>query len=309
MNNLTASALFRLHGRTVTRQSRRRLRTKSGGRDDEVARVLSDGFRPTGITNRGVYMGSTFLEHPPSPLPVLDASALLDPRGHCVRRSSARTTISGADAMVRLARSRDALHRAVHDGLLSGSGYRRICVLRGHGVPELLLKHHLTCAQQWLQGDYDRPEPAVRVTFSGHGTLDFRRASILTKNAAVYGDPPRMREWPEDWHHDVQLYLTVVHRMATSMAGLAFGLYGKGVKEHPGTRALKNWSVAVASHQILLPELWPEGMELSPIVEWLPSPSSSTQRVSIQMQAQSTFSAPEDSSPVSVAFEALFLAE
>jgi hypothetical protein len=128
--------------------------------EHETPKILTAGFQPTDFTAQGVYMGSTFLEYPPRPLPQLDASALLDPKSYCRKSvfTSGTPSISGGEAARRLLNGRNLLleimRRELHSNNNSnnrGDGDRKIYVLRGHGVPTQLLQYHLDVANQWLQ--------------------------------------------------------------------------------------------------------------------------------------------------------------
>jgi hypothetical protein len=135
--------------------------------------VLTKGFHPTAITNRGVYLGSTFLEYPPQPLPQLHAQAFLDPKAYCKISASASNTISGADAARRLIRGKrnlmETMRSEIHE---KKEEVRKLYVLRGHGVPVQLLKHHLQMARAWLTQQDHVNEVSVQNVF---GTMHFDR--------------------------------------------------------------------------------------------------------------------------------------
>lgn len=132
--------------------------------------VLTRGFYPTDITNQGVYMGSTFLEHPPQPLPQLHASAFLDPKGYCRSSAQATTTISGGDAARRLIRGKRNLVETMRKEIQEQQYVKKLYILKGHGVPDQVLNHLLDAAQQWLP--MDAHEVAVQNLF---GALNFDR--------------------------------------------------------------------------------------------------------------------------------------
>ena len=140
---------------------------------DQDPLVISEGFYPTAITTNGVYMGSTFLEHPPQPLPHLFASAILDPKTYCKQSASSTSTISGGDAARRLLRGKQNFRQTMQQELtLRPKDVLKIYVLQGHGVPVQLWEHILQVAQTWLHSQESAYEVSVQNVF---GAIHFDR--------------------------------------------------------------------------------------------------------------------------------------
>jgi hypothetical protein len=129
--------------------------------------VLLKGFLPTAITNNGVFMGSTFFEHPPNSLPQLFATALLDPRAFCKQSASSTTTISGGDAARCLLRGKQNFRETLRKELTLARSLdvQAMYVLRGHGVPSQLFQHILDVAQGWLNKEDNAHELSVQNVF------------------------------------------------------------------------------------------------------------------------------------------------
>lgn len=119
---------------------------------DQEPPVVSEGFYPTATTNQGVYMGTTFLEYPPQPLPQLFATALLDPKTYCKQSASSTSTISGSDAARRLLRGKRNFWETMRHELVSKNNreVQKMYLLQGHGVPVQLWRHLLDAAYTWL---------------------------------------------------------------------------------------------------------------------------------------------------------------
>ena len=140
---------------------------------DQEPPVISQGFYPTAIASNGVYMGSTFLEHPPQTLPHLFASALLDPKAYCKLSASSTSTISGSDAARRLLRGKRNFRETMRKELtLRPKDVLKMYVLQGHGVPVQLWDHLLQESQRWLQSQDSAFELSIQNVF---GALNFDR--------------------------------------------------------------------------------------------------------------------------------------
>lgn len=138
---------------------------------DQDPPVISQGFYPTAITSNGVYMGSTYLEHPPQTLTHLFASAILDPKTYCKLSASSTSTISGSDAARRLLRGKRNFRETMRKELtLRPKDVLKIYVLEGHGVPVQLWEHLLQEARAWLQSEDSAHELSVQNVF---GALNF----------------------------------------------------------------------------------------------------------------------------------------
>jgi len=266
--------------------------------------VLTKGFHPTGITEKGVYMGSTFLEIPPLPLPQLDASAMLDSKSYCRKTAlpSGSTSISGLDAAKRLAQGKRHFLQTMEKELKKREESRRLYFLKGHGVPIQLLQYQLDTAFQWLERQHGTMDITFRNLSGGaYFDLNMSRTELDGSWAST-----RDQEWPREWYADMALLMTVMNRMASRLSAV---FIEDNTKENNNNNelllpAMKQWKIRVQKNNALPTQLFPEGSELSPVCEWVPlKPFSSKGRMRISLQGNACVKEP---SPVTMSFDAYF---
>ena len=153
-------------------------------------------------------------------LPILNASALLDPLAYC--KESAKTaqthgvtaSISGTDAARRLLRGK-------RDFLVSARDLNSPALLEGHGVPEKLFQHCIDMADAFLR---HYGADVVECTF--HNYYPASKLPQVIRSRTQSGTN-RCTPWPPpdvqamDWNHHLTLYLTVMERLASHL-GMVF---------------------------------------------------------------------------------------
>jgi hypothetical protein len=153
-------------------------------------------------------------------LPVMNASALLDPLSYCKASANAAQThgvsrsISGTDAARRLLRGKK-------DFLVSARGLKTPALLEGHGVPLQLFQHCIDMADAFLR---QYGEDVVECTF--HNYYPASKLPQVIRSRSQSGTN-RCTPWPPpetvavDWNHHLTLYLTVMERLACHL-GMVF---------------------------------------------------------------------------------------
>lgn len=130
---------------------------------------------------------------------------------------------------------------------------RQAFVMTGHDVPPQLFQDHLQMADSFL-----RQENAVECSFNNfhdHLTVD---NMIRVGSRDGSNRPSRI---PPSLHNSLELYLTVMNRMATHLAQVF-------LDEH---RQVSHWNVEFLRNLAFVPQLLPTntGEPVSPIVEWV----------------------------------------
>lgn len=150
-------------------------------------------------------------------LPLVNASALLDTQHYCVRTASASTSRSGTEAARRLLRGKRELVHVLRDQL--SVDHPSSFVLQGHGVPPQLLQYHVDLADYLL-----RRCAADECSFSSKHLVestDQQPQSIgwirVRKGSGNEGRPWPLND-PSEWHTAMQLYLTVMKRLASTLS-------------------------------------------------------------------------------------------
>lgn len=95
--------------------------------------------------------------------------------------------------------------------------------------------------------------------------------------------------WPKEREHDMELYLTVMSRMANHMSNVF--LREDGLSQP----RLKQWKITVKHEHALPPQLLPDDDKLHPVMEFVPMEGLSGS-VSIRLQNEN----------VSMIFESVF---
>ena len=183
----------------------------------------------TSIVDNGGNLQNTF-DSPRLSLPVLNASALLDPLAYC--KSSAKTahthgvnrSISGTDAARRLLRGKKEL-------LIAARSLRTPAMIEGHGVPKQLFQHCIDMADAFL---LQYGEDVVECTFHNYYPASKLPQVIRSRSQ---GGVNRCTPWPPpspsldnasmrsskaiDWNYHWILYLTVLERISCHL-GMIF---------------------------------------------------------------------------------------
>jgi len=170
--------------------------------------------------------------------PILNISALLDPKDYCRRSAfpSGTTTISGGDAAQRLLRGREALVTVMREDCVdpqrrrqpNNNGPSQPYGLIGHGVPHQLLQSHIDLADSVLS----HHDNAAECSFNNfQGDLSFhwmRLRSRMGDNRACPWPPPppsstksasskRIIDSLPAWEQEMELYLTVMNRLVSTL--------------------------------------------------------------------------------------------
>jgi hypothetical protein len=135
--------------------------------------------------------------------------------------------------------------------------------------------------------------------------------SVQTDEDLLWGTAAHDAKWPMQRDADMELYLTVMGRMANNLSML---LVEKDADDNNSRSTsssssssssnqppkLKSWNVAIRKDNVMLPQLLPNDMELAPVIECIPMEG----RVCIRLQGKSS----EKESPVAVSlvFDAVF---
>jgi len=257
--------------------------TKTQSKDP---RILTKGIYPTDITENGIYIGSTYLEVPPLPLPQLNASAMLDSDAYS--RNSALLhqggLSNGSDAAKRLIKGRrrlvEMIRKEIHE---RNHEFRKLYILKGHGVPTAVLQHHLNSANQWLEQHNDVYKLSTGSVFDGK--LKFDQLVVQTNSGFN-----RSVEWPIHWSTDMELFLTVMNRITIKLGSILnqkgeAGNNDLSYSQSQLTSRLKRWHVSIVKGNAIAPKLIPEHLELSPVIEFIPM-GGFTGRVCIRLQGE-----------------------
>mmetsp|Transcript_8053 Transcript_8053/g.11688 ORF Transcript_8053/g.11688 Transcript_8053/m.11688 type:complete len:326 (+) Transcript_8053:174-1151(+) len=251
--------------------------------------VLTKGFYPTAITNKGVFIGSSYFEFPSQPLPQLHASAVLDPKHFCRISAAPNATINGSDAAQRLIRGKrhflKTIRKETNDE--ANQDVQKIYLLRDHGVPNQLLQHHLRIADSWLYQQGDVYELSVKNVFD---TIHYDSMLIRSGDGSSL-----VKVWPEEWKDDMELYFTVMNRITTALSSI--------LSENEGLSQLrlKQWNVYARRDMVLPPQLLSEGTEVTPVVEF-DHLKGSAGTISIRLQNNLA----GDERPISIVFVGTF---
>jgi len=197
-------------------------------------------------------------------LPRFHASAFLNPKHYCRISAKSNSTISGSDAVRRLIRGkrnlletmREETHMQKINKEKKGIQHQKLYVLRDHGVPIQLFQHLLKASNTWLSQQINASELSVQNT---SGIIHFDRMLVRAEDGSSTVKP-----WPEEWENDMELYLTVMSRIATSLSDILQPVDGLSKPR------LKQWNVDIRQQDIKLSE--GEGIDFlvddNPIVEF-----------------------------------------
>lgn len=220
--------------------------------------ILKPGFQPTGINKDGVYLGSTFLMLSPHTLPELDVSPLLNKK---VFTRKVGSSINGNDAAMRLSKAKNELREVIHQELeepydatsinSSAGEVKKMYIMRRHGVPNQMLQHLVTVADQWLE---EKNALELWVDSSCQSSL-----SVLTTEGSSW-----RTLWPNEWDDDVALYLASMKRMVSHMGSMTPFCDGSSVL--PGDL---EWKLSISRHNKLPLTLFPNDPEVFPVIEWM----------------------------------------
>jgi len=259
--------------RTISSRTDNNSNGSGGGNGPGPARppVLKSGFQPTGINKDGVYMGSTFLMLSPHTLPELDVSSVLNSVSYTRRKDA---PINGNEAALRLAKAKNELRDIIQQelecplsrhrnnperrtnstpstGNHNFGDVKKMYILRQHGVPNQLLQHLLTAADEWME---NQSALELWIDSSCQSTV-----SVFTTEGSSWRN-----KWPIEWDGDIQLYLAVMKRMVSGLASMtAFCEYNTVL---PGDLQYK---VSISRHNKLPLTLFPNDPEIFPVVEWV----------------------------------------
>ena len=268
-------------------------------------------------------------------LPQINASAWLDPSTYC--RGGGKT-IAGTVAARQLLHGKkdlmEVLGHAVYSSTSKLVQRHRSIVLCGHGIPPQLLQHHIDSADKLLlrlnasevSFKQFNVSQSDNVTAMTDAVRDIRWGHVRD---AETGEN-RVITWPidnvSDWEYDLQLYWTVMNRIATRL-GLPVLLKQPQVtvpKPETSTRrpradynipAILNnsmlnvpphhWRVKFSRESYFLIEQFPtDRSHLYPVIEWTPLEGVATPgHVCIRLQGASRS---DGNAPISLCFDASF---
>ena len=269
-------------------------------------------------------------------LPQINASAWLDPSAYC--RGGGKT-IAGTVAARQLLHGKkdlmEVLGHAVYSSTSKLVQRHRSIILCGHGVPPQLLQHHIDAADKLLL-HLNASEVSFKqfnvsqsdnVTAMDDAVRDLRWGHVRD---AETGEN-RVITWPisdsMDWGYDLQLYWTVMNRIATRL-GLPVLLQQPQAtisKPEVSTRRLRaeynipallhssmlhvpphHWRVKFSRDWHFSPHQFPTARShIYPVVEWTPLEGVATPgHVCIRLQG--LVSTSNDPIPISLCFDASF---
>ena len=121
------------------------------------------------------------------------------------------------------------------------------------------------CRAPWKVGGLSSSVSLGSESFDAHPLLIVR--SLYRYRMLVRSDSgtSRIAPWPTEWDPDMELYMTVTARMAKVLGDVL----RKGEEEGDPPR-LKRWNISVQRDFAIPPQLLPDGLELTPIVEFIP---------------------------------------
>lgn len=225
----------------------------------EPAPILKPGFQPTSTNKDGVYMGSTYLMLSPRTLPELDVSPLLNKQ---VFASSTEESINGDNAAMKLTKAKKELRRIIHQELeetvqdsttarsSSAGGVKKMYIMRRHGVPNQLLQHLVTTADQWLE---QKNALELWVDSSCQSSL-----GLVTTEGSSFRTILN-----KEWDHDVGLYVASMKRMVSQMGSMTPFCDDSSVL--PGDL---EWKLTISRTNKLPLTLFPNDPEVFPVIEW-----------------------------------------
>lgn len=197
----------------------------------EVKKIRSSLYPPV-LTKgrRSFYLGTiatvtsdeeidTTPQQPQPLLPQFHASAFLDPKYYCRVSAEPNSTISGSDAVRRLIRGKrnllETMRKETHECNNNKEKEKRnqkLYVLRDHGVPVQLFQHLLKSSNTWLLQQINSSRLSIKNT---SGNINFDHMLIQTKDGSS-----TVRSWPKKWRNDMEIYLTVMNRIAASLSDI-----------------------------------------------------------------------------------------
>lgn len=130
---------------------------------------------------------------------------------------------------------------------------KKLYILRRHGVPNQLLLHLLTVADDWLE-----KKSALEVL------VDSGSPSSLS---VIATDQTSWRTvWPAAWDQDVTLYLATMKRMVSRLASVTTFCDAATNGVEPGEL---EWKISISRHNKLPLTLFPNDSEVVPVIEWV----------------------------------------
>ena len=270
-------------------------------------------------------------------LPQINASAWLDPSTYC--RGGGKT-IAGTVAARQLLHGKknlmEVLGHAVYSSTSKLVQRHRSIILCGHGVPPQLLQHHIDSADKLLlhlnasevsfkQFNVSQSDSVTAMT---DAVRDIRWGHVRNMETGEN----RVIPWPidnvSDWEYDLQLYWTVMNRIATRL-GLPVLLKQPQAtvlpKPETSTRRPRadynapvllnnsmlnvpphHWRVKFSRDLHFSTDQFPTSRShLYPVIEWTPLEGVATPgHVCIRLQGQSTNG--NGDTPISLSFDASF---
>lgn len=269
-------------------------------------------------------------------LPQINAAAWLDPSTYC--RGGGKT-IAGTVASRQLLHGKkdlmEVLGHAVYSSTSKLVQRHRSIVLCGHGVPPQLLQHHIESADKLLLH-----LNASEVSFKPLNVSQSDNVAAMTDAVRdirwghvrdVETGENRVISWPidnvADWEYDLQLYWTVMNRIATRLGLPVLLKQPQATLPKPDTlnrrpRADYNYPVILNNSMLNVPphhwrvkfsrdsyfsiDQFPTTRShLYPVIEWTPLEGVATPgHVCIRLQGQSSRGINE--LPISLCFDASF---
>jgi len=175
-------------------------------------------------------------------LPQLHASAFLDPKYYCRISAEPNSTISGSDAVRRLIRGKRNLLETMREEIHLSEEKNKKRILnwqfydvRGHGVPIQLFDHLLNASDTWLSELDNAFGISLQKNSSGtsFGRMLIHAQDGFNKRSTT------VKPWPSEWENDMELYLTVLIRIATNLSGILQSVDGLSKPQ------LKHWNVDI----------------------------------------------------------------
>lgn len=269
-------------------------------------------------------------------LPQINASAWLDPSTYC--RGGGKT-IAGTVAARQLLHGKkdlmEVLGHAVYSSTSKLVQRHRSIVLCGHGVPPQLLQHHIDSADKLLLH-----LNASEVSFKQFNVSQSDNVAAMTDAVRdirwghvrdVETGENRVITWPlddiTDWEYDLQLYWTVMNRIATRLGLPVLLKQPQAILPMPETLTRRpradynaplllnnsmlnvpphHWRVKFCKDLYFSSDQFPtDRSHLYPVIEWTPLEGVATPgHVCIRLQGQSTMGKAD--TPVSLCFDASF---
>jgi hypothetical protein len=216
------------------RRRRKKSETSTEIRDASGQPILIVPLRTTQRSATKEYLLKHGIIHQGSRLPIINASSLLQTKAYCVQSASSYTNKSGTAAAHRLLRGQQdflqVLRKLVHN---TTNGESQPFILQGHGIPTQLLQEHVDLADALLRHHSD----AASCSFHHHPREDennnienndspswldrWVRVRDQSGNHRIVPWPPRSLTRTGDdsysWQESMQLYMTVMYRLATRL--------------------------------------------------------------------------------------------